>query len=176
MIYIYLKDDIHFKDINSSNTFALLSSVNATNDTKENDKKRPLHRLIRYNQFKTFDDEVKLLLNNVNDLHLKYGGMCFLWDDTPSYYDTYKNNINLILKNEYIVDPLNNNQLLERSNTLATIDKLILEKIFLYKDSDLLHYRPTDKFNGMNRNQIKDFFKNLTPKDIKNCKYFTRNF
>lgn len=178
MIYIYLKDDIHFKDIKTNNTFALLSSINATTDVKEPAlsnlyKRRPLHKLLRYNQFVSFSNQTKLLIDKVDDMHLKYGGMCFLWGDNPNCYKKYIENVEMLFNYDYIVDPLNNNSLLDRSDNLATIDKLVLNTIFKYKDSKLLYYRPIDDFIEYKKEDIVNTLKDATPDDIRNSPLFT---
>ena len=173
MIYIYLKDDIHFDDINSDKTYALLSSVNATTDVKELDDKHPLHKLIRYNQFVSFSSQIKLLIDKVDNLHIKYGGMCFLWDNYPNYYKRFVDNVELVFNYDYVVDPLNNNLLLDKSGPMATIDKLVLNTIFKYKGSKLLYYRPTAKLINLGKEKIIEFLKDATPDDIRNSPLFT---
>lgn len=175
MIHIYLRDDIHASDIRKYNKKqAFLISINAHADVLgENPLFRELHMQIRFNEFKSFNKSLKDVVDKVEDVYLKYGGLCFLWGNNKERYDEVLGNISTVMKYKYDIDNLNNGSLLERSDYRAATDKLILEKVFKYKDPILIYYRPTNEFKTKSKEEVIKILDTMSNEDIKNnTKYF----
>lgn len=153
MTYLYFFDDIKFKNIISSKSYALLSTVNATTDVYEAGKQeRELHKEIRWEQFDSFCKQAKILYGKVEDLHLKYGGICFLWDGNKTRFQKVEDHIKWISSMKHSVDILGNKDLLKRSSNLAAADKIILRKSL--ENSKLIWYRPTSKMIKLSQEEI----------------------
>ena len=178
MIHIIIYDDIHLSDLKNledyddNKLYALEVSVNAHSDVMDNNRDRALHRLLRFNEFCCFDKNVRLIINSVDELYLKYGGLCFLWFNDIDRYKKVEKNIKYLFKFEYKVDEFNSNLLLDRSNTAAAIDKTILRKAFLEKNSDIIYYRPTKELLGMPKDKVMSIISEMTCKDIMKSPYF----
>lgn len=176
MLHIYLFDDIKFTQLEGEE-YALLSSVNTTNDVKEKEEKpAPLHRLIRYDEFVCFDRKLKHLVNKTPELHLKYGGICFLYTGELDRYEFVKKHCEYIFKFKYDIDPLGNDINFDKSSPAAAADKIMLRLIFKYKDISVLAYRPTKKFLEMSIDEIKKIAKKITPDTIKNSDLFYKRY
>ncbi len=176
MLHLFIYDDIKFSDINLPK-FCFITSVNITNNAMDKDisesptSKSPLHKLIRYEEFISFDRKTRRLLKRTPELYMKYGGICFMYDGEEEVITRVKNHLELVLKQDYEIDPLHNNILLEKSSQSslqAVADKMILKAIFKYKDISLLAYGPTKKFFETDRKVLMKMAENLTPKMIKN--------
>ena len=85
-----------------------------------------------------------------------------------------KSHLELVLKQDYEIDPLHNNALLEKSSREAIADKMVLKAIFKYKDISLLAYGPTKKFLETDKDILMKMAKNPTPDMIKNNKEMFR--
>ena len=179
MLHIFLYDDIKFTDINLPN-FCFITSVNTTNNAMEKDitsapnSRSPLHKLIRYEEFISFDRKTRRLLKRTPELYMKYGGICFMYDGEEEITTRVKNHLELVLKQDYEIDPLHNDILLEKSSLQAIADKMILKAIFKYKDISLLAYGPTKKFLETDKSVLMKMAKNPTPDMIKNNKEMFR--
>lgn len=170
MLHLFIYDDIKFRDINLPE-YCFISSVNMTNNAKEADTSiAPLHREIRYEEFVCFDRKMAKLIDKTPELYAKYGGICFIYTGEGNRLSRVKKHIEFVLKQKYEIDPLGNNQLLEKSSPAAFADKIILKTIFKYKDISLLNYRPTKKFLELTEKELMNLAKNPTPDMIKNNK------
>lgn len=105
---------------------------------------------------------------------MKYGGICFMYDGEEEITTRVKNHLELVLKQDYEIDPLHNDILLEKSSLQAIADKMILKAIFKYKDISLLAYGPTKKFLETDKSVLMKMAKNPTPDMIKNNKEMFR--
>lgn len=178
LLHICLKDNLTIpvlKELHNNEKTALLVSVNAHSDVlKENAKLRELHMQIRFNEFTCFDRSLRDLIPYVPNIYLKYGGLCFLWTRDENRFKTVLENLRLVLSKPFIMDEFKNNELLERSDTRAAIDKLLIEKILLYKDTDLLFYRPKEELLKRSKQEVIDFFNNTNPTKLKISNLFER--
>lgn len=179
MLHIFLYDDIKFSDINLPK-FCFITSVNMTNNAMDKDiaespnSRSPLHRLIRYEEFLSFDRKTRRLLKRTPELYMKYGGICFMYGGDEEILAKVKSHLELVLKQDYEIDPLHNNALLEKSSREAIADKMVLKAIFKYKDISLLAYGPTKKFLETDKDILMKMAKNPTPDMIKNNKEMFR--
>ena len=176
MIHIIIFDDIHLTDIKkfpdyNSKLYALEVSVNAHSDVLDKDD-RLLHRALRFNEFCCFDKNVKLILPKIDELYLKYGGLCFLWSNDLERFKVVENHIKYLLNFDYIIDDLNNNGLLERSSIDAVIDKLIIKKAFQEKNTDIIYYRPIKEFKLKSKETVLEMMENMSCKDIMKSEFF----
>lgn len=178
MIHIIIYDDIHLsdfknlKDYDANKLYALEVSVNAHSDVMDSNRDRVLHRLLRFNEFCCFDKNVRSIINSVDELYLKYGGLCFLWFNDLDRYKKVEKNIKYLFQFDYIVDEFNSNLLLERSSTAAAIDKTILRRAFIEKNSDIIYYRPTEELLNMNKEKVMSIIGEMECKDIMDSSYF----
>ena len=179
MVHIMIYDDIHLTDLKELNKdtpnklYALQVSVNAHSDVLDNNKDRALHRLLRFEEFCCFNKKVKSIVGQVDELYLKYGGLCFLWFNNIERYREVEDNIKFLFQHDYIVDEFNNNLLLERPATPAVIDKFIIRQTFLERDLDLLYYRPTEMILNKSKEEVISIIKDMKSIDIKTSQYFT---
>lgn len=186
MIYLYVHDNICKDDIFEKNKLrpqAIVSSVGTSShgfdvtDGKLDENYNEIHRLIRFYQFEAFAKTAKDLINKVDDLHLKYGGLCFLNDGVKERFDVVKQHLDLIMQFPFEYDFLKNDVLLKGNPKSIIYDRFLLRRIFETKDTSLIHYRPKvglERYNG--NKQILDLIKNATNEEIKQCPLLRKVF
>lgn len=180
MIHILLRDQLQLKDLKDKHKigYALLSTVNTSNDVIESlvksTLKRPTHLKIRYQEFLCFAEKTKIVIEDkIPEIYLKYGGMCFLHSNgglEKERIEAFKNHLNYIFQFDYDIDPVGNNGMLDLASPGATIDKLILELAFKEKDSSILNYAYTNELLKLEKEEIIKVFNNLSIEEVKNNK------
>jgi hypothetical protein len=186
MLYLYIHDNISKQDILSNNLIksqAIVSSVGNSShgfdviDGKLDECFNEVHRAIRYRQFQSFAETARDLADTIGDLHLKYGGLCFLNDGVKERFTTVKRHLDFIVKHNYSVDHLHNDILLNNDPLAIMYDRFILRRIFETKETGLIFYRPQiglERYNG--NKQILDLIKNATNEEIKQCPLLRKVF
>lgn len=186
MIYVYVYDNISKDDVETKNdlkTQAIYSSAQISThawDVKDGALygAGKLHRKIRFLQFTYFDDLTKQTLSDFDFIHLKYGGLCFLDDGIKERFDFVKSNLDFIISQGYILDPLKNNlKLQDVQNRVNAYDKFILRRIFETKETSLIYYRPIpSELQGKKCQKIVDLLQNATNEEIKQCPLLRKVF
>lgn len=174
MIHITLFDNVHFSDLKEmkelkDKNYGLLVSVNAHADLSERTR---LHQALRFNDFCCFNKCVKEFANEMDELYLKYGGLCFLWDRDLYRYREVEDNLNFVCQFDYVIDEFGNNDLLNRSSNLAVIDKHILKLVFQEKNPKLIYLRPKKSLEDKPKEEIIEILKGYTGKDLYTSEYF----
>lgn len=168
MLYIGLFDRLQKEEVlKRSEKFLILSSVNTNTDAIDNAKEwQKLHRIIRFDQFKCFHENLIHSVDVVNEIYLKYGGFCFLDDyQEKDRFEFVKNHFSFMLKHkgEFQFDPFKNNLLWKEGSNLRIFDKVLIKCVLETGNIDLVYRRPLS--NVLKTLNVSDIH-NFTEKDI----------
>ncbi len=180
MVYVNLFDRVPKEEVLKRHKKAvILSAVNTNTDAVDAEHSiliwTSLHRVIRFDQFKSFHESVLHVITLTENLYLKYGGFCFLDDyEGEERFEFVKNHFDFLLKNykdKIQFDPLQNNLLWSEGSNLRIFDKMVIKTILETGNLDLIYFRPiAPAFKEISAEDIHKF----TEKDIMDPRYSKR--
>jgi len=178
MIYVCLFDTAIRDDIvKLQKPSVILSSVNnATHAINANGSENArIHKIIRFEQFKCFHENLQSVVNEPCDIYLKYGGFCFLDDWDSKRFEFVKNHFKFLLKykKQIEIDADGNNNQFDIGSNYRLLDKVLIEKILKYNALDLLYFRPVPKVLQMDKKTLYETVKDMSVDDLKRSGYIT---
>ena len=145
MIHILCFDNIPKNfDFYSKDKYAILVSVSTSNNIVQKDSKSDTldqaHFVMRFNEFCCFIDTLKYMISKVDDIYIKFGGLCFMHNMNKEAFEKAEELLRFLFTQNYVVDEFLNNKLLEKSSLRAAYDKLNFRKMLREKDISTLQY------------------------------------
>ena len=158
-------------DFYSKDNYAVLVSVSASNMViQKNPKSNQAHFVMRFNEFCCFIDTLKYMVSKVDDIYIKFGGVCFMYNMNKESFEKAEELLRFLFTQDYVVDEFSNNQLLEKSNLRAAYDKVNFRKMLREKDTSTLQYCLKGPYT-LTVDELVEKLDKLTIEELKNSSF-----